>query len=66
MPGHSLAMFNAVMLMSDACSDALQDNLNQGWRILAVCPQPDQRRPGYILGRYEEPANLDRRGAARG
>lgn len=66
MPGHSLAMFNAVMLLSDACTDALQDNLNQGWRILAVCPQPDQRRPDYILGRYEEPANLNHKGAARG
>lgn len=66
MPGHSLAMFNAVMLLTDACTDALQGNLNQGWRILAVCPQPDQRRPDYILGRYEEPANLGHKGAARG
>jgi hypothetical protein len=41
------------MLLSDACSDALQNELDNGWRIIAACPQPDQRRPDYSLGRFE-------------
>lgn len=36
----------------DKCTQELQDILNQGWRIIAACVQPDQRRPDYILGRY--------------
>lgn len=42
---------NEICLKEDCCSDVLQDHLNSGWRIMAVCPQPDQRRPDYILGR---------------
>lgn len=47
-----LLSINQVGLIEDACTDALQDILNKGWRIITVCPQPDQRRPDYILGRY--------------
>lgn len=36
----------------DFCTEALQDILNKGWRIIACCVQPDGRRPDYILGRY--------------
>lgn len=35
----------------DCCTDHLQDQLNEGWRILCVCPPKDSRRPTYILGR---------------
>lgn len=49
-PGPSLLNVNETLLMEDACTDALQENLDNGWRIIAVCPQP-QRRPDYILGR---------------
>lgn len=52
-PGMRLMLFNRTMLLSDACSDALQSELDNGWRIIAACPQPDQRRPDYILGRFE-------------
>ncbi|MFB0831480.1 hypothetical protein ACEU2D_17990 [Brevibacillus laterosporus] len=34
------------------CTEELQVILNQGWRILAVCPQSNQRRPDYVLGRF--------------
>jgi hypothetical protein len=37
----------------DCCTDLLQDRLNEGWRILCVCPPKDSRRPTYILGRKE-------------
>lgn len=35
----------------DFCTDALNEELKNGWRIVAICVQPDQRRPDYILGR---------------
>ena len=49
-PGPSLLNVDETRLMEDACTNALQENLDNGWRILAVCPQP-QRRPDYVLGR---------------
>jgi hypothetical protein len=61
-PGMGLMLFNRTMLLQDGCSDALQAELDNGWRIIAACPQPDQRRPDYILGRY---AHDDEPGAGR-
>lgn len=49
-PGPNLLNVNETLLMEDACTNALQENLENGWRIIAVCPQP-QRRPDYVLGR---------------
>lgn len=49
-PGPNLMKVNETFLMEDACTDALQNKIDEGWRILAVCPQP-QRRPDYVLGR---------------
>lgn len=37
-------------LLENACTDEVQGRLAEGWRIIAVCPQPDQRRPDYVLG----------------
>jgi len=51
-PGQALSIYNDTLLMEDACTDELQGKLTEGWRIIAACPQPDQRRPDYILGRY--------------
>ena len=52
MPGMALSIYNEMLLLEDACTDELQSSLNSGWRIVAACPQPDQRRPDYILGRF--------------
>lgn len=38
-------------LMEDACTWAVNDMLKAGWRIIAVCPPNDERRPTYIIGR---------------
>lgn len=38
----------------DCCTDVVQGYLDDGWRILAVCPQPDKRRPDYIFGRNDQ------------
>jgi len=50
--GGLIVTYNELCLKEDCCTDALQVELNNGWRIIAVCTQPDQRRPDYILGRY--------------
>ena len=65
--GGLIATFNEIGLRENACSDVLSIALNDGWRIIAVCVQPDQRRPDYILGRYNptldvEQANTAKRG----
>lgn len=51
LPGNLLATYNETLLLEDACTDELQGALNSGWRMVAVCPQ-SQRRPDYILGRF--------------
>lgn len=51
MPGNMMAMYNQVLLLENSCTDSLQCALNAGWRLIAACPQPDQRRPDYVLGR---------------
>lgn len=35
----------------DACTDAISALLKEGWRLIAVCPPNDSRRPTYIMGR---------------
>lgn len=50
-PDIGLLHINEVTWMEDACTEALQDMLNDGWRLIAVCPPNAQRRPDYILGR---------------
>jgi hypothetical protein len=50
-PHIGLLTMNEVKLLENACTDALQDVLDDGWRILCVCPPNAARRPDYILGR---------------
>lgn len=49
--GLGLLTISEVAVERDFCTEALQMKLSEGWRIVAVCVQPDQRRPDYILGR---------------
>lgn len=53
-PNLGLLMMNKVLLLQDACTDDLQEHLDHGWRILAICPQPNQRRPDYVIGKQEQ------------
>ena len=48
---HALFMVDEVDWLENACTQELQTRLDGGWRILAVCPSNDARRPDYILGR---------------
>lgn len=49
-PNEGLFSVKKTLLLSDSCTDALQDELDKGWRIIAVIPRAGQRRPDYILG----------------
>ena len=57
--GHTITTYNEVKLCEDLCTDALQTELTHGWRMIAVCVQKDQRRPDYILGRWNPDMGLD-------
>jgi len=57
-----LLNINQLAYTTDKCTEELQNILDEGWRILAVCPQPDQRRPDYVLGRYNENYNVNHTG----
>ena len=50
-PDIGLLLITDVDWMEDACTEDLQRRLDDGWRILAVCPPNAARRPDYILGR---------------
>jgi hypothetical protein len=52
-PNLLLFAVDEVRLLENGCTDELQRMLEDGWRILAVCPPPAQRRPDYILGRQK-------------
>lgn len=49
--GLGLLTIDEVEVEGDCCTDHLNKRLSEGWRIVAVCVQPDQRRPDYVLGR---------------
>lgn len=49
--GGSVIDVTQVQVLNDLCTEELQRQLNDGWRIVAVCVQPDQRRPDYVLGK---------------
>lgn len=51
-PNLGLLNINKLAYATDYCTVELQRLLLQGWRIIAVCAQPDQRRPDYILGMH--------------
>lgn len=50
-PDMPLMMVNDVEVLEDCCTNVLQGYLDEGWRIIAVCPPNAQRRPDYIVGR---------------
>lgn len=43
--------------LEDACTNEVQNWLDKGWRILAVCPPNDTRRPTYIMGHVDKEPN---------
>lgn len=53
-PHVGLLAMDEVMVEENCCSDLLQRRLDEGWRILCVCPPNAARRPDYILGRTKD------------
>lgn len=51
LPNIGLLAMDEVTWREDYCTESLQDDLDAGWRMLAVCPPNGTRRPAYILGR---------------
>lgn len=51
LPNNDLLKYNKVMAVEDLCTDKLQEYLDDNWRMIAVIPQPQQRRPDYVLGK---------------
>ena len=51
LPSNELLSMNKTKLLEDACTNGLQDELEDGWRIIACIPRAGQRRPDYILGK---------------
>ena len=49
-PNDKMLSIRNVQVCGDSI-DQLQRELDNGWCILAIQPQPNQRRPDYILGR---------------
>lgn len=49
-----LMQIQLVDVLEDCCTDELQRQLDRGWRILAVCPPNDARRPTYVMGHFEK------------
>lgn len=60
-PDMALMYIDEVCVETDLCTYALQSMLDDGWRILAVCPPNSQRRPDYILGRRKHKDPFDAR-----
>lgn len=63
-PDHALLMIDEVEVMEDACTDALRERLDSGWRVMAVCPPNGQRRPDYVIGRTPKARALAKAGPA--
>lgn len=54
-PNMPLFTYNDFTYITDCCTERLmEDYISKGYRVVAVCPQPDQRRPDYILGKYNK------------
>lgn len=51
-----LMQIQRVEVLEDCCTHELQTWLDRGWRILAVCPPNDARRPAYVMGHFEKDA----------
>jgi len=52
--GTNLTKMKRVINLDDYCTEGLQGMINKGWCILAICVQPDQRRPDYIMGQVDQ------------
>lgn len=53
-PSAGLFAVKKLQVLENECTEYVDGWLAKGWRIVAVCPPNDTRRPTYILGSMEE------------
>lgn len=56
-PDIGLMTMRSITVLSNSCTDEVQRYLNEGWRLLAICPPNAQRRPDYVLGHHDKDAS---------
>lgn len=56
--GVALTSIRRVTWLENSCTDVLQTYLSEGWRLIAVCPANDTRRPTYVVGHENPEARL--------
>lgn len=49
-PNAALFAVRTLQVIENECTEFVQSWLSMGWRIVAVCPPNDCRRPTFILG----------------
>ena len=52
-PNAALFAVQSITWVEDACTQHIQSMLDNGWRIVAVIPANDCRRPTYIMGHMD-------------
>lgn len=53
LPNHLMLNMKELIVETNACTNAINDLLKEGWKLIAVLPQHQQSRPDYILGKME-------------
>lgn len=53
-PNASLFAVRTLQVIENECTNYVQSWLEKGWRIVAVCPPNDCRRPTFILGHADQ------------
>lgn len=53
-PNAALFAVQSITWIEDACTMYVQKLMDDGWRIVAVVPANDCRRPTYIMGHFEK------------
>ena len=51
LPNNLLLEMKELRVECDQCTDKINELMNDGWKLIAILPQHQQRRPDYILGR---------------
>lgn len=51
LPNNVLMDMKELAIEIDQCTNSINEMLKDGWKIIAVLPQHNQRRPDYILGK---------------
>ena len=51
LPNNLMLEMAELRIETDQCTEEINNLLHEGWKLIAVLPQHQQRRPDYLLGR---------------